>query len=68
MLPIVFLSRGVNFAAAAFASATAPRLRRIVFLAIVSSSTTWCFATSTILFSFGGSLERLKLARYLYEH
>jgi hypothetical protein len=40
MLPIVFLSRGVNFAAAAFASATAPRLRRIVFLAIDDDSST----------------------------
>ena len=35
MLPIVFLSRGVSFAGDAFASATAPRLRRIVFLAMV---------------------------------
>src|SRR4051812_16465286 len=34
MLPIVFLSRGVSFAASAFSSATEPRLRRIRVLAI----------------------------------
>ena len=48
MLVIVFLSRGVSFAAIVFASATAPRLRRIVLLAMMSIS------SSGSIWFFGG--------------